>query len=132
MARRRSKTRTRSGPTLTRDPYLSLLERVVGYNARPARRAARSRLNALADRRLWTPHRRAIAATVGKPEFVVRRSIRRAVPRGLAFANPRVVLACARRAIRKQVMHAKGAAGSPRIARKKKKRNELSRFSCKG
>lgn len=48
----------------------------------------------------------------------------------LTFFNPENVLVCVRRSIRRQVMHAKGIAGSRGLS--SPRYNELSRISCGG
>lgn len=48
----------------------------------------------------------------------------------VAFADPRKTLVCVRRKVRKEVLHATGAAGSRR-RQKKPRHNELSKISCR-
>lgn len=87
----------------------------------------------LEDRRLWHPER------VFRPAFSLTRSAKRLVLKsptkhqaaklseGLKFADPRKVVICVKRKIRKQIMHVIGAAGGKV---RKPRRNYWSEVSC--
>lgn len=89
------------------------------------------RLTAIEDRRTFSPGRVTSPRT---PRQVARMSMhpaRQASGRKVevySFDLPRSVAICARRAIRKQVIHAKGVAGS-KVRRPK--RNAFSSISCR-
>lgn len=90
------------------------------------------RLMAIEDRRVYSPGRvpkaltsRQLARiTIGFP----RKSIHSSSDQVVRFKLPRQVAVCARRSIRKQVIHAKGIAG--RKVRKPR-RNAFSNVSCR-
>lgn len=98
-------------------------------------RSGRS-LTAIEDRRLFTPGirrpmtPRQVARVLMRPPS--RRGSRKAEklhsPEVYAFHLPRTTAICVRRAIRKQVIHALGVAGS-KVRRPK--RNQYSKISCR-
>lgn len=84
------------------------------------------RLTAIEDRRTFSPGRVTVPRT---PRQAARMSMQ---PSGkvevYSFNLPKSVAICARRAIRKQVIHAKGVAGK---SVRKPRRNAFSSISCK-
>lgn len=96
------------------------------------------------DRRIFNPEKRFSRPAVrfsGRPARVIApqaRKARLARSRGfsspfftgasLAFANPRSVAVCVRRGVRREVLHAKGVAGSRGLRRPK--RNHFSSIRC--
>lgn len=106
----------------------------------------RRNLRVYEDRREWHPDRVRPAASFSQPRHRLRSVVRAAMhPTGLAkslfsssfeqvparigFVNPKKVLICVRRNIRKQIMHALGRAGKK--GQKKPRRNAYSQISCK-
>lgn len=133
-SRRSNRARANTSPIATRSVRarntrpLGLPSRVAykGYDATVGRVV-------LDDRRMWHPER------VFRPAFSLKRAATQLVlkkptahqkPRlteGLAFKDPRKVLICVRRRIRKNIMHAIGAAGGKV---KKPRRNYWSDVTC--
>lgn len=89
-----------------------------------------SPLQQLEDRRTWHPDNRMmrpVAATVRSAKRIIVNPVG-PLTAPLRFADPRRVVVCIRRAIRKRIMHAKGVAGG-RVRRPK--RTPWSSISCK-
>ncbi|MEM2002486.1 MAG: hypothetical protein QXT77_07575 [Candidatus Methanomethylicaceae archaeon] len=84
-------------------------------------------LSEIEDRRRYTPSPW-IVATAREPARVVVDRSRYSPFIAHRFPDPERVLVCARRQIRKEVMHARGVAGG-KVRRPR--RNELSKISCK-
>lgn len=83
----------------------------------------RRRFHPLGDRRPIRSFDRFVS-----PRRVVSPNPRVRVPTAVAFANPRKVFLCVRRKIRREVMFAKGGAGSRKMRRPK--RNQHSNVRC--
>lgn len=60
----------------------------------------------------------------------VKPARRRLVPSAVKFANPRGILICVRRSIRKEIMHALGKAGAGQKRQKRPVRSEYSSIHC--
>jgi hypothetical protein len=141
MARRKSKSRTRArrvvptnarlAPALVHAPSVRIVRRKANLPALsflPARSSPIA--TEIEDRRRFSfhPHkvytvRRAVASNQGMKPRHFGYSYQ-----GLNFVNPNRALVCARRKSRREVIHAKGVAGSKV---RKPRRNLLSKYSCR-
>ncbi len=101
------------------------------------------RLNEIEDRRRWNPAGNLYAGVLNMRGKM--HSLREYVPRKLkinkvkafayskiGFANPKLMVICARRKIRKMVLHALGQSGGGGAKQKKPTWNYYSRISCGG
>lgn len=128
MARKRS----RSNPRTTRDAF-AITSPGLRWSSTLSR-SGRSLLP-IEDRREFHPARLSPVRTIRRLAPVLfaapstarksKASLRREV---YSFGLPKTTAVCVRRAVRKQVIHARGVAGS---AVRKPRRNALSRISCK-
>lgn len=108
------------------------VRRVTPRVTRPRRSLPRSQRRGLAlveDRRQYHPDRRHRDARTldGSAQLAV--NSRRSLWHGLRFINPRRVLICVRRAVRKEVMFAVGQGGK-RGKRKSPRRSAYSDVRC--
>lgn len=85
-------------------------------------------LRMLEDRRQWSPDTRMLRPVMSTVRSAKRIVTGQSLTAPLRFADPRRVVVCVRRAIRREIMHAKGYAGS-RVRRPK--RTPWSSISCK-
>lgn len=122
---RRSPVIVRSNPQPPRDAFdiTSRRLRPVVFALPRSGRVLRE----IEDRRRYSPSPW-IVATAREPARVVVDRSRYSPFIANRFAQPERVLVCARRQIRKEVIHARGVAGG-KVRRPR--RNELSKISCK-
>lgn len=128
MARSRSRQGSTQGPSRETADFANSFELLTGPNTPRS-----GRLMAIEDRRAYTPARVPVSRTTkvaariamlapsGRPADAPGKQV-------YAFKIPRQVAVCARREIRKQVIHALGVAGK-KVRRPR--RNAFSSISCR-
>lgn len=123
MSRRSKSKNTRDGFTIA-NPRLSFKNTLL----RPARARPFQQIEDLRTFHPDGPLRSRRGFITAHHSLSVSRSRSSRVPAGLRFTNPYQVLTCVRRKIRKQVLFAKGGAGSRKMRRPKY--NYMSSVRC--
>lgn len=122
MARSRSRSRSQSrGVRGTATPRVRLSPITNPFSRSPS-----SYLSDLEDRRRFHPAPYVPARTLDSSNHRLRASY--SSPWAVAFQQPRRVLVCVRRKMRRQVMFAKGGAGRKRM--RKPRYSEFSNVRC--
>lgn len=131
MARRRERD-TSSSITSRQNSYVPLSRLLRPHVTFPSFGSLSRRLLDFEDRRSFHPARtnRPVVSRVGRSRIGVARSLLPDVPAAVRFVNPRNVIVCVRRKMRKEVLHALKKTGGRGGKNRRPRRNSLSNIHC--